>query len=62
MVQFWVGEGVVVKEATGFYPTIASSAGPHIIGWKIAVPTGEYSFLGRNFREIKVVTRVRDEE
>jgi len=62
MVQFWVGEGVVAREGARLYPTIASSAGPPHYRLEGTVPTGEYSFLGRNFRQINVVTKVVDEK
>ncbi|HDP67646.1 MAG TPA: hypothetical protein ENN20_03985 [Candidatus Marinimicrobia bacterium] len=60
VVQFWVGEGVLVRRKNTLFPTILSDKNLKKCTLAQSYPTDRFKELGNNFHTIKVVREIPD--
>lgn len=58
VVQFWVGEGVIVSDGTRMYPSILSYEKLQQCQMIETIPMDRFAFLGENYKTIPVVHKV----
>jgi|GEM_PF-2244440 len=58
VIQFWVGEGVIIDRGDKMYPTILSVNGLKKNRLECEYPTDRFAFLGKNFKYINIMSLV----